>query len=124
NWLGGPPTGPARAPAAASNKAPAITRTATIICHLNARQMVASRSLTVPPRDHGGQRSFRLVVNEAVSRRLRLTTYKLRRADAERQFPGAEPDLQTSEVRMLPEPGELLPNTGRGIQAPRRFAIR
>ena len=64
------------------------------------------------------------MVNEAVSRRLRLTTYKLRRADAERQFPGAEPDLQTSEVRMLPEPAELLPNTGRGIQAPRRFAIR
>ena len=46
------------------------------------------------------------ITDERTGKR-RLTTYKLKRADAERQFPGAEPDLQTREVRMLPEPGEL-----------------
>ena len=30
-----------------------------------------------------------------------LTTYKLTRADAERAFPGAEPHLQTRELRHL-----------------------
>jgi len=30
----------------------------------------------------------------------RRTTYKMKRADAEQQFPGAEPDLQSREVRM------------------------
>ena len=33
----------------------------------------------------------------------RKTTYRLTREDAERQFPGAEPDLLSVEVRMLPE---------------------
>jgi hypothetical protein len=32
----------------------------------------------------------------------RLTAYKLSRADAERAFPGASPDLRTRELRYLP----------------------
>jgi len=34
------------------------------------------------------------IVAERIGKR-RLTTYKLKRADAERAFPGAEPDLQS-----------------------------
>jgi hypothetical protein len=34
---------------------------------------------------------------------LRLTKFKLSRADAERAFPGAEPDLSSREVREVPE---------------------
>ena len=41
----------------------------------------------------------------------RLTPYKLSRADAERAFPGAEPDLQTGEVRDLPKPDRLPANS-------------
>ena len=44
----------------------------------------------------------------------RLTTYKLSRPDAERAFPGAEPDLQTREVRNLPGAGETPPNSRPG----------
>jgi len=44
----------------------------------------------------------------------RLTTYKLSRPDAERAFPGAEPDLQTREVRNLPGTGEETPNSRPG----------
>ena len=44
----------------------------------------------------------------------RLTTYKLSRPDAERAFPGAEPDLQTREVRNLPGAGEEPPNSRPG----------
>lgn len=36
-----------------------------------------------------------------------LTRYKLSRANAQRAFPGAEPDVQTREVHALTEPGEL-----------------
>jgi hypothetical protein len=43
------------------------------------------------------------IIDEHTGER-RLTTYKLSRADAERAFPGAEPDLQTGEVRDLPKP--------------------
>ena len=35
-----------------------------------------------------------------------LSIYRLTRADAERAFPGAEPDLQTRELRYLPRVGE------------------
>ena len=38
--------------------------------------------------------------------KLQLTKYKLTRADAQRAFPGAEPDLQTCEARDLPETGK------------------
>lgn len=41
-------------------------------------------------------------VDERTGQR-RLTTYKLSRVDAERAFPGAEPDMQTREVRNLPD---------------------
>ena len=34
----------------------------------------------------------------------RLTRYKLTRADAERAFPGAKPDLQTRELRDIQDP--------------------
>ena len=37
----------------------------------------------------------------------RLTRFKLTRADAQRAFPGAEPDLQTREVRTLPDEGGM-----------------
>jgi len=53
---------------------------------------------------------FRLWITDERTGKRRLTTYKLKRADAERQFPGAEPHLQTREVRDLPEPGELYGN--------------
>ena len=45
----------------------------------------------------------------------RLTTYKLSRADAQRAFPGAEPDLQSRELRHLPKADEAPANhrTGR-----------
>lgn len=38
---------------------------------------------------------FRFWILDERTGKRRLTTYKLTRADAERQFPGAEPDLQT-----------------------------
>jgi hypothetical protein len=47
----------------------------------------------------------------------RLTTYKLTRANAERQFPGAEPDLYSREVRNLPDPGETPANSKPGGSA-------
>jgi hypothetical protein len=37
----------------------------------------------------------------------RLTAYKLTRVDADRAFPGAEPDPRTREVRSLPDPVDL-----------------
>ena len=43
-----------------------------------------------------------------------LTRYKLTRADAERAFPGAEPDLRTREIRDLPERGEQPVNRRAG----------
>ena len=77
NWLGGPPTGPARAPAAASNKAPAVTRTTTFICRLLRTTNGCIPFTNWTPRDHGVSGSFTLALNEAVSRKLRLTTYNL-----------------------------------------------
>jgi len=50
------------------------------------------------------------IVGERTGKR-RRTTYKLKPADAERQFHGAEPDLQSREVRHLPEPGEVHGNS-------------
>ena len=41
------------------------------------------------------------IVDERTGER-RLTTYKLSRADAARAFPGADPDLQSRELRHLP----------------------
>ena len=45
---------------------------------------------------------------------LRLTTYKLTRADAERAFPGAKPDLETRELRYLPKAGGAPPSSRPG----------
>lgn len=42
----------------------------------------------------------------------RLTRFKLTRADAQRAFPGAEPDPATREMRELPDRGAL-PATSR-----------
>jgi len=50
------------------------------------------------------------IVDERTGER-QLTAYKLSRADAERAFPGAEPDLQTREVRDLPKPDRLPANS-------------
>ena len=44
------------------------------------------------------------IVDQRTGKR-RKTTYMLTRADAERAFPGAQPDLQSREVRNLPDPG-------------------
>ena len=43
----------------------------------------------------------------------RLTTFKLSRANAERAFPGAEPDLETREIRNLPHPEKPAPTDRR-----------
>ena len=45
---------------------------------------------------------------------LQLTKYKLSRADAQKAFPGAEPDLQSREVRDVPEIGEAPANRRPG----------
>jgi len=50
------------------------------------------------------------VVDERTGERL-LTRFKLTRVDAQRAFPGAEPDLQTREVRNLPDVDELPPHS-------------
>jgi hypothetical protein len=52
---------------------------------------------------------FRWWITDERTGKRRRTTYKLTRADAERQFPGAEPDLSSREVRDLPN--ELHGNT-------------
>ena len=44
---------------------------------------------------------FRWWTMDELTGKRRLTTYKLTRADAARAFPGAEPDLETREVRDL-----------------------
>jgi len=51
------------------------------------------------------------IVDERTGKR-RLTTYKLSRADAARAFPGADPHLQSSEIRNLPGPRESTGNAG------------
>ena len=50
------------------------------------------------------------IVDERTGKR-RLTTYKMQRAVAEERFPGAEPNLQSREVRQLREPGEIHGNS-------------
>ena len=55
-------------------------------------------------------------INDERAGERRLTTYKLTRVDAERACPGAEPDLQTRELRNLPEAGELPSNSRPGAQ--------
>jgi hypothetical protein len=50
------------------------------------------------------------VIDERTGER-RLTRFKLTRVDAQRAFPGAEPDLQTREVRNLPDVDELPPHS-------------
>jgi hypothetical protein len=52
-----------------------------------------------------------LVLAEARRRQRRLTTYKLKRGEAASRFPGAEPDLQSREVRQLPDKGEIYGNS-------------
>jgi len=51
------------------------------------------------------------IVDERTGER-RLTTYKLSRANAERAFPGSEPDPSTREVRNLPDL-QYVPSSGR-----------
>ena len=55
------------------------------------------------------------IIDERTGKR-RLTTYKLKRADAERAFPGAEPDLQSREVRNLPDKGQITANSRPGSE--------
>jgi hypothetical protein len=44
----------------------------------------------------------------------RLTAYKLSRANAQKAFPGAEPDLGTRELRHVPDPGNEPTNSRPG----------
>ena len=53
------------------------------------------------------------VVDERTGKR-ELTTYKLTRKDAEKAFPGAEPDLLSREIRELSDPGDGPPNSRPG----------
>ena len=53
------------------------------------------------------------IVDERTGKRER-TTYKLTRKDAEQAFPGAEPDLQSREVRDLSDPGRAPPSSRPG----------
>jgi hypothetical protein len=53
------------------------------------------------------------IVDERTGKR-GLTTYKLTRKDAELAFPGAEPDLQTREIRHLSDPGDAPLNSRPG----------
>lgn len=53
------------------------------------------------------------IVDEPSGKR-RLTSYKLTRADAERAFPHAEPDVQTREVRDVRDPGQAPANSRPG----------
>jgi hypothetical protein len=41
------------------------------------------------------------------------TTYRMTREDAEERFPGAEPDLDTLEVRNLPESPDEWQSAGK-----------
>jgi hypothetical protein len=56
------------------------------------------------------------VVDELTGER-QLTKFKLSRANAQRAFPGAKPDLQSKEVHNLTAPGELLADTRRTSEA-------
>lgn len=53
------------------------------------------------------------IVDEHTGER-RLTRFKLTRAHAQRAFPGCVPDMQTREVRNLPDQGELPANSRPG----------
>ena len=57
---------------------------------------------------------FRWWITDERTRKRRKTTFMLTRADAERAFPGAEPDLQSREVRNLPDPGQAPANSRPG----------
>jgi hypothetical protein len=54
---------------------------------------------------------FRWWITDERSGKRRRTTYKLTREQAARQWADAEPDLQSREVRNLPDPGEDVGNT-------------
>jgi hypothetical protein len=57
---------------------------------------------------------FRWWITDERTGQDRLTTDKLTRADAQRAFPGAEPDLQSREVRDLLDPSEGPANSRPG----------
>lgn len=47
-----------------------------------------------------------LLPPDAWNKKPRLSRWKMSRQEAEKRYPGAEPDLSTREVRDCPEPGE------------------
>jgi hypothetical protein len=53
------------------------------------------------------------IIDEPTGER-RLTRFKLSRAHAQRAFPGAEPALETREVRELPDEGQPPPGSRPG----------
>ena len=59
--------------------------------------------LNCPDQMHPLTEYFLWYIPDERTGELRLTKFKLSRADAERAFPGAEPDLSSREVREVPE---------------------
>ena len=57
------------------------------------------------------------IVDERTGKR-RLTTYRMTSAEAAVRYPGAEPDLQTREVRHLHGHGEIHANSRPPTEAP------
>ena len=56
---------------------------------------------------------FKWWIDDERTGQRRLTTYKLSRANAERAFLGAEPDLETREIRNFPHPEKTAPTDRR-----------
>jgi len=54
---------------------------------------------------------FRWWITDERTGKRRRTTYKLTRAEEAQRFTDAEPDLQSREVRDLPDPGEIPANS-------------
>ena len=73
-------------------------------------------SQCAPPAMPNPTEFFNWYIRDEQTGKRRLTMYKLSRPDAERAFPGAEPDLQTREVRDLPSAGETPPNSRPGAK--------
>ena len=56
---------------------------------------------------------FKWWIDDERTGKRRLSTYKLSRVNADRAFPGAEPDLSTREIRNLPHSEKPAPTDRR-----------
>ena len=61
------------------------------------------------PADDRPGRFFRWWIHDERTGKRLLTTYKLSRVNADRAFPGAEPDPETREIRNSPHPEKTAP---------------